>query len=327
MPDAPAPTASAAPGQAWPDDMRIAVLVPCYNEAATIGNVVRAFKAQLPGAAVHVYDNNSADNTVDEARAAGALIGREHRQGKGNVVRRMFSDIEADIYVLVDGDMTYDPGSAPGLVARLYADNLDMVNGARRSVAEEAYRAGHRFGNWMLTTIVSQIFGTRFKDMLSGYRVFSRRFVKSFPAASTGFEIETELTVHALDLDLPTAEVDTSYGARPEGSQSKLNSIPDGVRILWKIFRLLKSERPFQLFAGLGLLALLISFGAMAPILREFLLTGQVTRIPTVVVSAALALGAIVAVFSGAILDTVTQGRREAKRLAYLSFPAPRQPR
>ncbi len=224
--------------------MRTAVLIPCYNEEAAIAQVVNDFRRVLPEAQIYVYDNNSKDRTTEVARQAGAIVRREPLQGKGHVVRRMFADIEADVYVLVDGDATYDAESAPRMIQKLLDEQLDMVNGARVTEIKEAYRAGHRFGNWMLTTMVATIFGNRFKDMLSGYRIFSRRYVKSFPALATGFETETELTVHALELRMPTDEVETPYKDRPVGSVSKLSTYRDGFRILWMIGVLVKEERP-----------------------------------------------------------------------------------
>ena len=204
--------------------LRIAVLLPCYNEEAAIAQTVEGFRAALPGARIYVYDNNSSDRTKEVAAAAGAIVRTERMQGKGNVVRRMFADIEADVYVMADGDATYEAGAAPELVRRLVDEQLDMVVGARKSEVEEAYRRGHRFGNAMLTGILARLFGRTFSDILSGYRVFSRRFVKSFPALARGFETETEISVHALELAMPVAEVVTAYGARPEGSESKLST-------------------------------------------------------------------------------------------------------
>lgn len=303
--------------------LRIAVLVPCYNEERTIGEVVAGFRAALPTCTVYVYDNNSRDRTVELARQAGAVVGREPLQGKGNVVRRMFADIEADVYVMVDGDATYDAAAAPELVRTLVAENLDMVNGARIATAQEAYRLGHRFGNVMLTTIVAKIFGDRFKDMLSGYRVFSRRFVKSFPALATGFEIETELTVHALELAMPIAEIATEYGARPADSPSKLSTYKDGFKILMMILRLVKEERPLMFFSvaslGFGLVGLIVGY----PVVIEFLQTGLVPRLPSAVLATGLIVLSALSMASGLILDTVTRGRREMKRMRYLSIPAP----
>jgi len=304
-------------------DLKVAVLIPCYNEATPIANVVGDFQAALPGADVYVYDNNSTDDTAEVARAAGAIVRTETQQGKGNVVRRMFADIEADVYVMVDGDNTYEAAAAPALVGRLLDDTLDMVSGCRVTEIEEAYRPGHRFGNWMLTSLVANIFGKRTKDMLTGYRVFSRRFVKSFPALSRGFEIETELTVHALELRMPIADVDTAYIDRLPGSDSKLNTIRDGLRILRMIVLLVKEERPFALFGGIGALLGLISLILGGPIVAEFAQTGLVPRFPTAILASAIMVIAVLAVMTGLILDTVTVGRREMKRMAYLAFPAP----
>jgi hypothetical protein len=304
----------------------IAVVIPCYNEEVAIGRVVEDFRRALPGARVYVYDNASTDRTAEVAARAGAIVGHEPFPGKGNVMRRMFSDVEADVYVLVDGDDTYDASSAPALVRTLLDGQLDMVNGARVTQIKEAYRFGHRFGNQLLTGIVQQIFGKQFGDMLSGYRVFSRRFVKSFPATSSGFEIETELTVHALELRMKTAEVPTRYKDRPEGSSSKLNTIRDGLRILRMIGLLVKEERPLMFFGCTFLVLSLLSLGIAAPIVLEFLRTGLVPRLPTAVLSVGIMLVAVLSMVCGLILDTVTHSRRELKRLAYLDIPAPQWP-
>ena len=300
-------------------DKRIAVLIPCYNEAASIASVIEGFAKALPSATIHVYDNNSTDATVAIARASGARVGIERRQGKGNVVNRMFADIEADVYVLVDGDATYEAAAAPQLVEKLVSENLDMVTGIRASSDAKAYRPGHVFGNWMLTGLVTLIFGKQTQDMLSGYRVFSRRFVKSFPALSRGFEIETELTIHALELRLPIADVETIYGARPEGSASKLNTLRDGMRILRLIASLIKEERPFQFFGSLALLFAVMSLGLGYPVVSEFMQTGLVPRLPTALLASVFGILSILSAFSGLILDSVALGRREAKRLSYLS--------
>lgn len=301
----------------------IAVLIPCYNEEAAIGKVVQDFRAALPEATVYVYDNNSKDRTVEVARAAGAVVRHEPLQGKGNVMRRMFADVEADVYVLVDGDDTYHAASAPQLVKRLWDEQLDMVNGARVTEIVAAYRPGHRFGNLVLTGMVAKIFGSRIGDMLSGYRVFSRRFVKSFPALASGFETETELTVHALELRMPIAEVKTPYKDRPPGSHSKLNTIRDGIRILRAIIMLVKEERPLPFFSGLfGVLALL-SVILGIPVIVTYFETGLVPRFPTAVLATGLMLMAFLSLTCGLILDTVTHGRREAKRMHYLSLRAP----
>ncbi|WP_315796832.1 glycosyltransferase family 2 protein [Bradyrhizobium sp. SZCCHNRI3043] len=299
--------------------MRIAVLVPCYNEEAAVATVVRDFKQALPTATVYVYDNNSKDRTIEVARAAGAEVRSERRQGKGHVVRRMFADVDADIYVLVDGDATYDAPSAPGMIARLVSERLDMVVGLRVDQEQAAYRMGHRTGNWMLTSFLAEVFGQAFKDILSGYRVFSRRFVKSFPVLSDGFEIETELTVHALELALPVAEVATPYYARPEGSVSKLNTWRDGFRILGTILKLYRSEKPLRFFSAIGIFLALVSIGFAIPILVTYIETGLVPRLPTAVLSMGLMIMALLSASSGLVLDTVTRGRREMKLLAYLS--------
>ena len=266
-------------------------------------------------------DNNSTDRTAELARAAGAEVRSERRQGKGHVVRRMFADIDADIYVLADGDATYDAASAPRLIARLVEDHLDMVVGLRVDQAEAAYRKGHRTGNWMLTRFLSSVFGQAFKDILSGYRVFSRRFIKSFPVLSDGFEIETELTVHALELALPVAEIETPYYARPEGSFSKLNTWRDGFRILGTILKLYRSEKPLRFFTGIGAFLALVAIGLAIPIFITYLEQGIVPRLPTAVLSTGLMIVAMLSISSGLVLDTVTRGRREIKLLAYLSQP------
>ncbi len=303
------------------DALKTAVLIPCYNEEAAIAQVVGEFRRALPDAQIFVYDNNSKDKTIEVARAAGAIVRSEPLQGKGNVVRRMFADIEADIYVLVDGDATYDAASAPIMIKKLLDNQLDMVNGARVTTIQEAYRAGHRFGNWMLTSMVSLIFGNRFKDMLSGYRVFSRRYVKSFPALAVGFETETELTVHALHLRMPTDEVDTPYKDRPVGSVSKLSTFKDGFRILWMILVLIKEEKPMPFFSLIAAALGFISVALMLPILAEYIETGLVPRFPTAILSTSLMILAFLSFACGLILDTVTRGRNEMKRMRYLNVP------
>lgn len=303
--------------------LTVAVLVPCYNEEVAIPKVVADFRAALPDAIIHVYDNNSRDGTVAAARGAGAIVRTETLQGKGNVVRRMFADIEADIYVLVDGDDTYEAAAAPEMVRLLVENQLDMVNGARVTEIEAAYRRGHRFGNALLTGIVARIFGNRVSDMLSGYRVFSRRFVKSFPALAAGFETETEFTVHALELKMPVGEVRTAYKDRPAGSTSKLRTYSDGFRILRTILILVKEERPLQFFSAAGGVLAVTAVAIFVPVLAEFLRTGLVPRLPTAILSTGLVLLSFLAFACGLILDTVTRGRKEAKRMAYLSIPAP----
>jgi len=298
---------------------RVAVLVPCFNEEAAVATVIADFRKALSSAEIFVYDNNSTDRTAEVARQAGAVVRSERRQGKGHVVRRMFADIDADIYVLVDGDATYDAASAPRMIDRLLNDHLDMVVGFRVDQATAAYRLGHRTGNWMLTGFLASVFGQAFKDVLSGYRVLSRRFVKSFPVLSDGFEIETELSVHALELALPAAEIETPYYARPVGSFSKLNTWRDGLRILATILRLYRSEKPLRCFTAIGIFLALVSVGLAVPIVITYLEAGVVPRLPTAVLSMGLMILAMLSVSSGLVLDTVTRGRREMKLLAYLA--------
>ncbi|HUK66473.1 MAG TPA: glycosyltransferase [Anaeromyxobacteraceae bacterium] len=301
----------------------IAVLIPCLDEAATIAAVVRGMRAALPAAAVYVYDNGSADGTSECARAAGAIVRSEPLRGKGNVVRRMFADVDADVYVLVDGDGTYDCAAAPLMVQRLLDERLDLVNGVRVTNRARAYRAGHRLGNVVLTFMVARVFGDRSRDLLTGYRVLSRRFVKSFPAIARGFEIETELTVHALGLRMPLAEVETHYEERPEGSRSKLNTFRDGLRILRAILRLVKDDRPLLFFTTLAALLAATSVVLAWPILEEYGRTGLVPRFPTAILSTGIMILACLALTSGLVLDSVSAGRREAKRLRYLEEKAP----
>ncbi len=302
---------------------RIAVLLPCYNEEAAIGPTVAAFRAALPQAAIYVYDNNSSDRTADAARKAGATVRDERMQGKGHVVRRMFADIEADIYVMADGDATYDAAAAPAMVRMLAEERLDMVVGARQSEVEAAYRRGHRLGNRLFTGILAWLFGRSFSDIFSGYRVFSRRFVKSFPVLSSGFEIETEISVHALELRMPVAEKLTSYAARPEGSASKLSTWRDGWRILRTIATLFRIERPVLFFGGVGALLALAALVLAAPLAVTYSQTGLVPRLPTAVLATGLMILAILNGLCGLILDTVVRGRLEVRRLAYLAHPAP----
>jgi glycosyltransferase involved in cell wall biosynthesis len=308
--------------QAEPAQPRIAVLIPCFNEEAAVATVISDFRKALPAAEIFVYDNNSSDRTITAAREAGAEVRSERRQGKGHVVRRMFADVDADIYVLVDGDATYDAASAPRMIDALVTDHLDMVVGFRVDQAVAAYRPGHRAGNRMLTDFLSNVFGQAFKDVLSGYRVFSRRFVKSFPVLSDGFEIETELSVHALELALPVAEIETPYYARPEGSFSKLNTWRDGFRILGTILKLYRSEKPLRFFTAIGIFLMLVSISLAVPIIVTYLEEGLVPRLPTAVLSTGLMILAVLSVSSGLVLDTVTRGRREMKLLAYLAQPA-----
>ncbi|KVT41571.1 glycosyltransferase family 2 protein [Burkholderia multivorans] len=301
--------------------LRVAVVVPCYNEEATIRTVVRDFRVSLPYAEIVVFDNNSSDETASVARAVGARVISVPLQGKGNVVRRMFADVDADVYVMVDGDATYDAAIAPALIDRLIDGGLDMVVGARVSDEAAAYRLGHRFGNVLLTQCAATIFGRTFKDMLSGYRVFSRRYAKTFPAHSAGFEIETELAVHALSLRMPVAEIDTEYKARPEGSESKLSTYRDGMRILMTILKLFKSEKPFAFFFGCFAICFALAISLSVPLFQTYLETGLVPRIPTVILCMGLTLFGVVLLTCGIVLDTVTRGRNEVKRLAYLSIP------
>lgn len=305
-------------------DLSIAVLIPCYNEEVSIGKVIEEFNEVLPNAKVFVYDNNSSDGTYEIARNAGAIVRREYQQGKGNVVRRMFADVEADIYVMVDGDATYDASRTPELIEMLINEKLDMINGLRVSSDKLAYRHGHRFGNRMLNAIVKATFGNRFVDMLSGYRVFSRRFVKTFPAMARGFEIETELTVHAMELRMPIKECEINYRERLEGSESKLQTYRDGLRILKTISALIREERPLAFFGCLFLIFAALSIILAWPIFITYINTGMVPRFPTAILSTGLMLLAFLSLFSGLILDTVTLGRKEIKRLTYLNYPASR---
>ncbi|MDN4634343.1 glycosyltransferase family 2 protein [Sphingomonas sp. PvP056] len=301
----------------------IAVLLPCYNEEAAIAQTVAGFRAALPDARIYVYDNNSKDRTVEVAKAAGAIVRSERIQGKGAVVRRMFADIDADIYIMADGDATYDAASAPALIARLVDEQLDMIVGSRISEVQESYRRGHRFGNALLTGMLAKLFGRSFTDILSGYRVFSRRFTKSFPSLSAGFEIETEISVHALELKMPVAEIETPYYARPEGSTSKLSTYRDGWRILRTILALYRIERPVLFFGAIGAVFLLIAAILSVPLLVTYMQTGLVPRFPTfILISGLVILGALNG-FTGLILDTVVRGRLEVRRLAYLAYPAP----
>ena len=306
-------------GTLVPNKIDIAVLIPCYNEEAAIANVVKDFRQALPDATIYVYDNNSSDNTTAAAREAGAIVRNEQLQGKGNVVRRMFADIEADVFVMTDGDDTYDATDARMMIDKLLEENLDLVNGKRIHQHSDAYRPGHQFGNVLLTSLVATIFGKRFEDMLSGYKVFSRRFAKSFPSLSGGFEIETELTVHALELRMPVAEVETNYGARPEGSESKLSTFADGFRILRMIATLIKEERPLQFFSTLFGFFAIVAMALSVPLISTYLDTGLVPRLPTAVLATGLMLLGFLCLACGLILDTVTRGRQELKRLRYLS--------
>jgi glycosyltransferase involved in cell wall biosynthesis len=302
---------------------KIVVLLPCYNEEAAIGATVAGFRSALPEATIYVYDNNSRDRTRDVAAKAGAVVRRETQQGKGHVVRRMFADIDADVYVMADGDLTYDPQAAPAMVGLLVADQLDMVVGTRRHEEKDAYRGGHVLGNKAFTGLLSGLFGRSFSDIFSGYRVFSRRFVKSFPVLSSGFEIETEMSVHALELRMPVGEVETAYAARPEGSESKLSTYSDGWRILKTIVTLYRIERPVLFYGGIGALLVALAVMLAIPLVITYLNTGLVPRQPTAILVTGIVIVAVLCFFAGLILDTVTRGRRELRRLYYLSLAAP----
>ncbi|WP_294040445.1 glycosyltransferase [Sphingomonas sp.] len=302
---------------------RIAVLLPCYNEEAAIAQTVAGFRAALPGAAIYVYDNNSSDRTVEVAREAGAIVRTERMQGKGNVVRRMFADVDADIYVMADGDATYDAEAAPAMIARLSGEQLDMVVGTRVHEAADAYRRGHVMGNRAMTGLLARLFGRSFTDIFSGYRAFSRRFVKSFPVLSGGFEIETEISVHALELRMPVGEVETRYFARPEGSVSKLSTYGDGWRIAKTIAMLYRIERPLLFFGWIAALLAVAAVILAIPLVVTYLQTSLVPRFPTAILATGLIILAALSFFAGLILDTVVRGRREVRRLAYLAHPAP----
>lgn len=307
------------------DGLDIAVLLPCYNEEAAIAQTVAAFRAALPGATVYVYDNNSADRTREVAAAAGAVVRSERMQGKGHVVRRMFADVDADIYVMADGDATYDASAAPALVARLVEERLDMVVGARQTEASgegAAYRRGHVLGNRLFTGLLARLFGRSFTDIFSGYRIFSRRFAKSFPALSAGFEIETEISVHALELAMPVDEIPTRYGARPEGSHSKLSTYRDGWRIMRTILHLYRIERPTLYFGFFAVFLAVLAIVLSIPLAITYVETGLVPRFPTAILATGLMILAALCFFTGLILDTVVRGRREVRRLHYLSLPA-----
>ena len=305
------------------DQVRIAVLLPCFNEEAAIAATVAGFRAALPSATVYVYDNNSRDRTREIAAAGGAVVRTERQQGKGHVVRRMFADIDADVYVMADGDLTYDPNSAQAMVDLLLADQLDMVVGTRRHDEKAAYRGGHVLGNRLFTGMLGRLFGRSFSDIFSGYRVFSRRFVKSFPVLSSGFEIETEMSVHALELRMPVGEVETAYASRPEGSESKLSTYGDGWRILKTIATLYRTERPVLFFGAIGALLLIVAVILAVPLVVTYVDTGLVPRVPTAILITGMIIVAVLCFFAGLILDTVTRGRREVRRLAYLALPGP----
>ena len=305
------------------EGLRVAVLLPCYNEEAAIAQTVAGFRNVLPHADIYVYDNNSSDRTVEVARAAGAIVRHERMQGKGHVVRRMFADVDADIYLMADGDATYDAAAAPQLIAKLVDDQLDMVVGARKSEVEEAYRRGHRLGNRLFTGLLARMFGRSFSDIFSGYRAFSRRFVKSFPALSAGFETETEISVHALELAMPVGEIVTAYGARPEGSVSKLSTWRDGYRIMGTILHLYRIERPVMFYGLIALFLALCATLLAVPLAITYFETGLVPRFPTAILATGLMLLAALSFFAGLLLDTVVRGRREVRRLHYLSLPGP----
>lgn len=302
---------------------RIAVLLPCYNEAGAIARTVEEFRAALPDAVIYVYDNNSTDGSRELAVAAGAVVRQVRQQGKGHVVRRMFADIDADLYIMADGDATYEAAAAPDMIAMMLEHNFDMVVGCRRSEEQAAYRTGHRLGNRLLTGLLQSLFGRSFTDILSGYRLFSRRFVKSFPVLSAGFEIETEISVHALELAMPVAEKETAYAARPEGSVSKLSTYRDGWRILRTILNLYRMERPIWFYGGIAALLLLVALALALPLLFTWLETGLVPRFPTAILVTGMTIVAGLSFMCGLILDTVVRGRREVKRLAYLAHAAP----
>jgi glycosyltransferase involved in cell wall biosynthesis len=310
------------PQASFAKNRSIAVLLPCYNEEATIAAVIGSFRRVLPGAAIYVYDNNSSDRTAEVAAAEGALVRRERYQGKGNVVRRMFADIEADVYILADGDLTYDASAAGRLVDALVSQNVDMVVGVRIGT-DEAFRRGHRFGNRLFNTAVSHLFGVGFTDILSGYRVVSRRFAKSFPAASSGFEIETELSVHALDLKLATIEIPLPYGQRPENSSSKLKTYRDGTRILLSILKMYKALQPFRFYGAISLALAAVAVGLGLPIVVTYFDIGLVPRLPTAILAASIMQLAFLSLICGLIIEAVSASRREFKRMRYLDIPAP----
>ncbi len=317
------PSAGAAKPLSHAPLPEIAVLIPCHNEEQTIAKVIQSFRQAIPGSSIYVYDNNSTDGTYAVATRNGATVYREPLQGKGNVVRRMFCDIEADLYVLVDGDDTYEAASAPTMIRALVDEQLDMVNGRRVTEIVAAYRPGHRLGNTMFTSIVRSVFGSRIKDMLSGYRVFSRRFVKSFPVLSSGFEIETELTIHALDLAMPLGEIDTPYRDRPQGSTSKLRTYRDGIHISRTIVSLIKEIRPLEFFMVVAAVLLVVGLILGFPIIVEYRRTHLVPRFPTAILTTGIMTIAVISGFCGLVLDSVSKGRREMKRLAYLAIPSP----
>ena len=302
---------------------RIAVLLPCFNEELSVGATVAGFRKALPEAKVYVYDNNSGDRTREIAASEGAIVRTESQQGKGHVVRRMFADVDADIYIMADGDLTYDPAAAPEMVEALVREQLDMVVGTRKHDQKSAYRGGHVMGNRLFTGLLARLFGRSFSDIFSGYRAFSRRFVKSFPVLSEGFEIETEMSVHALELRMPVGEVETAYGVRPEGSASKLSTVRDGWRIFRTIVTLYRIERPVLFYGLTGALLLLAAIVLAVPLVLTYVETGLVPRVPTAILVTGMTIVAVLCFFAGLILDTVTRGRRETRRLAYLALDGP----
>ncbi|MGI9481894.1 MAG: glycosyltransferase family 2 protein [Hyphomicrobiales bacterium] len=306
--------------QPWAQICSVAVLLPCYNEELTIADVIDGFRKALPQARIYVYDNNSSDGTIAAATEAGAIVRSENYQGKGNVVRRMLGDIDADIYVLADGDSTYDPSQASKLINKLVTENLDMVVGTRDGGGDDAYRRGHQAGNKAFNWLVAHLFGSGFTDVFSGYRVFSRRFAKSFPVLSSGFEIETELSVHALDLQIPAAEVPLPYGARPDGSESKLRTYRDGSRILWVIMKLYRALNPLRFYGAMGLTLAIIAVALGIPLIVTYLQTGLVPRIPTAVLVMGLLQISVFCLFSGIILNSISKARREARRMRFLDI-------
>lgn len=306
------------PGASHPD-IRVAVIVPCLNEAASIAEVVADFRCALPQADIYVIDNRSTDDTARIAAAAGAIVKTCMMRGKGHAVRHAFTVIDADVYLLADGDGTYDATRAPELIDTLLEGDLEMVVGTRREVSDDAYRPGHRFGNRLFNTMVAWSFGRQFSDIFSGYRAFSRRFVKSFPALSHGFDIETEMSVHALQLNMPTAEIATDYRERDAGSVSKLNTYRDGLRILWRIVLLFKYLRPLAMFGSVGVLAMTLSFALGLPVVFEFIHTGLVDRLPTALLAVSMGIIALLSLATGFILDSIAMAQRENKRLFYLA--------
>lgn len=300
----------------------IAVLLPCYNEGAAIAAVVKAFQKALPFATIYVFDNNSTDNTVEEANKAGAIVCVEKRQGKGNVIRRMFADIEADIYVMADGDLTYDAVASPLLIKKLIDEKLDMVVGTRRAQnSDKTFRPGHRFGNILFTKMVAYLFGRQFSDILSGYRVFSCRFVKSFPASSSGFDTEAELTIHSLELKLPVGEVNTNYFDRVEGSESKLSTYRDGFKVLFRVLLMLKETRPLFFFGVISFMLMLLSVILSIPLFYSYFTIGFIPKIPTAILTTGIMLLAFISLACGIILDSVCRARKELKYLHYLGLP------